>query len=117
MSPPTFRLFSYGTLRQREVQMALFGRELEGEADILCGFVLSTVAIDDPDVVMKSGSAEHPILRRSDGAGEEIPGTVFTVSAEELLQADAYETSAYARIEASLKSGRRAFVYVEAGHP
>jgi hypothetical protein len=114
MTSPTFRLFSYGTLRQREVQMALFGRELDGEPDILRGFVLSKVAIDDPDVVATSGSAEHPILRRSDGPGEDIPGMVFTLSADELLQADAYETSAYARIEAPLKSGRRAFVYVEA---
>jgi len=31
----TVRLFSYGTLQQREVQLANYGRELEGAADAL----------------------------------------------------------------------------------
>ena len=33
----TIRLLSYGTLQQREVQLANYGRELEGEADVLRG--------------------------------------------------------------------------------
>lgn len=105
-------LFSYGTLRQREVQLATFGRELEGEPDALCGFVLSTVVIADPDVVATSGSSEHPILRRSADAGDEIAGVAFAVSEGDLIRADAYETADYRRIEMVLKSGRRAFVYV-----
>lgn len=104
-------LFSYGTLRQREVQLATFGRELEGEPDVLEGFTLSTVMIRDPDVVATSGLAEHLILRRGEG---EIEGVAFAVTAEELVASDGYETSDYKRIEAVLKSGRRAFVYVAA---
>ena len=35
------RLFSYGTLRQRDVQRALFGRELEMQPDALTGYRLA----------------------------------------------------------------------------
>lgn len=104
-------LFSYGTLRQREVQLATFGRELEGEPDTLEGYVLSTVLIGDPDVVATSGLAEHLILKPGDGL---IEGVAFAVTPEELARADTYETADYQRVEAVLKSGRRAFVYVAA---
>ena len=104
-------LFSYGTLRQREVQLATFGHELEGEPDALEGYVLATVLIRDPDVVATSGLAEHPILRPGDGV---IEGVALAVTPEELALADAYETADYRRVEATLKSGRRAFVYVGA---
>lgn len=107
----TFWLFSYGTLRQREVQLATFGRELTGEPDVLDGYELGTVLIRDPDVVSTSGLAEHLILRPGDG---EIDGVAFAVTAEELVAADGYETSDYKRVEVVLKSGRLAFVYVAA---
>ena len=107
----TVRLFSYGTLRQREVQLATFGRELAGEPDALEGWVLGTVLIRDESVVATSGLAEHLILTPGDGV---IEGVAFELTPEELALADAYETADYRRIEATLKSGRRAFVYVGA---
>jgi hypothetical protein len=107
----TLWLFSYGTLRQREVQLANFGRQLQGEPDLLEGYELGTVVIRNPDVVSTSGLAEHLILRPGSG---EIEGVAFAVTPEELAAADGYETSDYKRIEAILKSGRRAFVYVTA---
>ena len=105
-------LFSYGTLQLREVQLANFGRELEGEADSLEGYVLSTVVIGDPAVVEVSGLAEHLILVPGDGPP--IEGVAYALTDAELLAADEYETSAYRRVEVTLKSGRRAFVYVAA---
>ena len=107
----TVWLFSYGTLRQREVQLATFGRELTGEPDTLEGWTLATVLIRDESVVATSGLAEHLILRPGDGL---IEGVAFAVTPEELALADAYETADYQRIEATLNSGRRAFVYVAA---
>ena len=107
----SFRLFSYGTLRQREVQLATFGRELTGEPDALEGYVLGTVLIRDESVVAASGLAEHLILRPGEGV---IEGVAFAVTPEELASADAYETDDYKRVEVTLKSGRRAFVYVTA---
>lgn len=107
----TYWLFSYGTLRQREVQLATFGRDLVGEPDVLEGYELGTVLIRDPDVISTSGLAEHLILRPGKG---EIDGVAFAVTAEELVAADGYETSDYKRVETVLRSGRRAFVYVAA---
>ena len=106
-------LFSYGTLRQAEVQRAVFGRTLAGTPDALTGFALATVEIDDPDVVTLSGKATHLILRR-DTTAPAIPGEALEITDADLPPADAYETSAYARIAVTLASGRAAFVYVAA---
>ena len=58
-------LFSYGTLQQRDVQQATFGRLLHGTADELLGFHQSMVKIEDPDVVRTSGKTHHPIVART----------------------------------------------------
>lgn len=116
-------LFSYGTLQQRDVQLATFARELGGTADELVGFGQSMVRIDDPEVVRTSGKTHHPIVKPTGRAQDRVSGTVFEVTDEELAQADRYEVSNYQRVEALLSSGRRAWVYVEAlagggpGHP
>lgn len=104
-------LFSYGTLRQPEVQRAVFGRELASEPDALPGFVVDHVLITDPDVVATSGSDRHPILRRRDGAPP-IPGAALAIGEADLAPADAYEAEDYRRITVTLASGRTAFVYV-----
>lgn len=41
MAERTERLFSYGTLQQENVQIATFGRLLNGAPDALVGFKLS----------------------------------------------------------------------------
>jgi gamma-glutamylcyclotransferase (GGCT)/AIG2-like uncharacterized protein YtfP len=108
-------LFSYGTLRQREVQLATFGRELEGYVDAIIGYDLDYVTITDPHVITTSGSDRHPILRPADRPGAHVDGTVFTISDAELAAADEYEVDDYRRISVPLRSGPRAWVYVFAG--
>ena len=105
-------LFSYGTLRQPEVQLANYDRLLEGEPDVLAGYRLVPLAISDPEVVRVSGKAVHSIARASGNPDDRIQGVVFALSAQELAATDAYEVDAYARIEATLESGRSAWVYV-----
>ena len=107
------RLFSYGTLRHENVQLALFGRRLEGEPDALTGYALSTVTFDDPAVVAQSGFATHPILVADGDAAQVVEGTVFLLSAAELAAADEYEIAPYVRVEAPLRSGGVAWVYVK----
>jgi hypothetical protein len=106
-------LFSYGTLQQRDVQLATYGRELHGSADALPGYVLAPVVIDDPHVVEVSGKGVHTIARPTGNSADRIPGVLFELTDAELEATDGYETSAYARVEVTLESGRRAFVYVE----
>ena len=104
-------LFSYGTLRQRDVQLATFGRELEGYIDALIGYDLDYVTITDPHVIVTSGSDRHPILRPTDRPGAHVDGTVFTISDAELAAADDYEVDDYERVEVPLAAGGRAWVY------
>ena len=106
------RLFSYGTLQQREVQLANYGRELDGAPDALRGYRLESLEITDPEVVRLSGKAVHTIARESGDPADRIPGMLFELSDAELGATDAYEADGYARIEVTLESGARAFVYV-----
>lgn len=105
-------IFSYGTLRQPEVQRALFGRELDAREDALAGFRVGLVAISNPEVIRLSGSAEHPGLVRTDHPADRVAGLALGVTDEELAAADAYETADYVRVPVTLASGRAAFVYV-----
>jgi gamma-glutamylcyclotransferase (GGCT)/AIG2-like uncharacterized protein YtfP len=114
-SEPTELLFSYGTLRQREVQLTTFGRELDGRLDAIVGFELDWVTITDPHVIAASGSARHPILRPTKRTDASVEGSVFAISAEELAAADAYEVDDYQRISVPLRSGEQAWVYVFRG--
>jgi hypothetical protein len=106
-------LFSYGTLRQENVQQATFGRLLQGRPDSLPGFVLVPLPIDDAYVVETSGLAVHSIARPTDDPGDLIPGILFEITQRELEAADRYEVSDVKRIEAVLASGAIAHVYVD----
>jgi gamma-glutamylcyclotransferase (GGCT)/AIG2-like uncharacterized protein YtfP len=108
-------LFSYGTLRQREVQLSTFGRELDGRPDAIVGYELDYVTITDPHVITTSGSDRHPILKPTERPGAAVEGTVFTITEAELAAADKYEVDDYARISVPLRSGDHAWVYVFAG--
>ncbi|MEU6562846.1 gamma-glutamylcyclotransferase family protein [Nocardia nova] len=104
-------LFSYGTLRQPEVQRSVFGRELAGRDDEIAGYELGEVVITDAAVIAASGSAVHPVLRPADSESG-IAGTVFTIDDQDLAAADDYEVDDYTRILVPLRSGDRAWVYV-----
>ncbi len=108
------RLFSYGTLQQEAVQLATFGRLLEGRRDELVGFEQSLLTIDDPYVVETSGKTEHLIVRHTGNAGSRVAGTVFEITHEELARADAYEVAEYVRVTTILASGVDAWLYVDA---
>ncbi len=107
-------LFSYGTLRQHDVQLATFGRELEGQADVLSGYNLTIIEITDPDVIATSGTAFHPMVKRTDDPHDTVAGMAFRITQVELSRADAYEVADYKRVAVRLASGIEAYVYVNA---
>lgn len=107
------QLFSYGTLRLPQVQRAQFGRELAGRDDGLPGYAARMLTITDPAVVALSGTAAHPVVVHTGEESDVVPGTVFTITEDELRAADEYEVDDYHRIEVALASGTRAWVYVE----
>lgn len=107
----TIPLFSYGTLQQPEVQLANYGRLIDGEADALRGYVLAPLSIESPHVIAISGKSVHMIARATGESTDQVPGTVLFLTESELQASDAYEEDAYKRVEARLESGRIAFVY------
>ena len=106
-------LFSYGTLQRRDVQLATYGRPLEGAPDALVGYRLVVLPDRDPDAVRISGTKTHMIVQPTGDPSDRVAGVVFLITAEELTATDGYEGSDYGRAELLLESGRRAFVYVE----
>jgi len=108
-------LFSHGSLQRAEVQLATFGRTLQGEVDALVGFERSRVKIEDAQVVAASGETHYANATYNGKADSRVSGTVFEVSESELASADVYEEPAsYKRVLATLASGRQAWVYVHA---
>src|SRR5262245_11209853 len=107
-------LFSYGTLQMKAVQLATFGRELEGRQDSLPGYRRSAVKINDPHVAAISGASDHPIAIFTGDPSDSIDGIVFSITEAELAAADGYEVGDYKRVAVSLASGTDAWVYVDA---
>jgi hypothetical protein len=107
-------LFSYGTLQTKAVQLATFGRELDGRPDSLPGYRRSAVKINDPHVAGISGASHHPIAIFTGNPGDSIDGMVFLISEAELAAADGYEVRDYKRVAVRLASGTDAWVYVDA---
>lgn len=112
-APASECLFSYGTLQDDTVQLATFGRRLQGSADELRGYHCTMLDIRDPQVVATSGATHHPIVRHTGDPAHAVQGTLLRVTPEELARADAYEVDDYRRVEVTLASGRRAWVYVQ----
>ena len=106
-------LFTYGTLRLQDVQLATFGRFVRGEQDEIVGAERVMITVDDPDVVAATGRPEHADLRFNGKASARVAGTVLDLTDAELAEADKYELLArYRRKEVTLASGRSAWVYV-----
>jgi hypothetical protein len=110
----TVLIFSYGTLQDRAVQLANFGRELTGTADLLPGYSTSLLEIRDQGVVATSGKTHHTIADCSSNSTDEVRGTVFKITPDELVAADRYEVPEYKRVQVTLKSGLQAWAYVRA---
>ena len=106
-------LISYGTLQRRAVQLETFGRPLQGWADEIVGFELKAFHVDDLAFAAKSGTADHTIVAFNGRAESRVKGTVLDVTDAELAKSDAYEPDGYTRVEATLASGGRAWVYAE----
>ena len=108
-------LFSYGSLQQESVQLSTFGRRLNGQHDALLRFEPSQVKIDDPQLVATLGTTHHANVTFNGNDESCVPGMAFAIAEAELASVDGYEAEfSYRRVEATLASGRHAWVYVHA---
>lgn len=109
------RLFSYGTLQQEEVQLATFGRKLDGQKDLITGYEPSLLKITDPGLATKLGKSHHDNISPTGDDWSNVQGTVFDVTEAELAMADTFEGQFfYKRVNVNLASGTEAWVYVHA---
>ena len=105
-------LFSYGSLQQQDVQLATYGRLLNGQQDALIGFAPSRVKIKDTEVAQRLGMTHHANAVPSDGDAR-VTGSAYEVTEDELRATDEYERPfLYRRVLAPLASGREAWVYI-----
>ena len=107
-------LFSYGTLQQRNVQIANFGRNLNGKKDSLQKYILGEIVITDARVIRESGTDVHQILEYTGDIQDEVTGTLFEITSDELQRADDYEVDDYKRVSTILKSGITCWIYTAA---
>lgn len=105
-------LFSYGTLRDPEVQLATFGRHFHGRPDQLAGYRVVMIRIDDEEFVATSGASMHRTLRFTGNEPDVVDGMALALTPEELQQADGYEPAGYDRVSVVLVSGAVAWVYL-----
>jgi gamma-glutamylcyclotransferase (GGCT)/AIG2-like uncharacterized protein YtfP len=114
-SSPTILLFSYGTLQNKNVQVANFGRELTGREDALPGYVRRLMATMDPEIAALTGESHYANVEPSSNPEDAVSGTVFEITEQELAATDRYEEDAeYRRISVTLRSGAQAWVYLRA---
>jgi gamma-glutamylcyclotransferase (GGCT)/AIG2-like uncharacterized protein YtfP len=107
-------LFAYGTLQDEDVQRAAFKRILRGDRDALVGFARASVAITEPHVLGTFGRTHYDNVVPA-AAESRVAGTCFEITDAELASTDVYEAKfSYKRINATLASGRDAWVYVHA---
>ncbi len=112
--PTRHRLFSYGTLQTPEVQLAQFGRLLNGKPDALPGYRITYIEITDPDVIAAGGTNRHPLVVASAEQADAVDGTVFAITDDELASADDYEVDDCVRTQVIQCSGAKAWVYLGA---
>lgn len=105
------KIFSYGTLQQKDVQNELLGRSLQGTPFTITGFAIKDIVIQDQAVIDLSGKRIHPGLVKTGQPTDQVSGTLFMVTPQELQAMDHYEVSDYQRL--SVIDGDQTFwVYI-----
>lgn len=106
-------LFSYGTLQRDDIQMATFGRLLNGQLDELVGYEPALVKIEDAALAARLGKTHHNDVAFNGLDGSRVAGMAFEITHAELASCDGYEAEFfYERVVAKLASGRETWVYV-----
>ncbi|CAM1345644.1 AAA family ATPase [Tenacibaculum amylolyticum] len=106
-------LFSYGTLQLEKVQLATYGRLLDGKDAVLPNYTLQQLQITDVSVLETSDQEFHPIAIKTNATEDTVSGKIFEITTAELLNTDAYEVDNYKRVLETFASGEQAWVYVK----
>lgn len=94
------KLFTYGSLRNSEIQQKLFNRILTGTLDTLIDYEKGNVVIE--------GKIFNVAISK---AGSQIEGEVYELDQKELERSDRYEGNSYKRVRITLLSGTEGWIY------
>lgn len=100
------KIFAYGTLKNKDVQENIFGRILKGTPEIIVGYVLKEIHIEE-----EFGLTQYPIIMETQNPEDHINGMVYELTFEEVMKADTYEGLHYKRIQVKLQSDEMAWAY------
>jgi gamma-glutamylcyclotransferase (GGCT)/AIG2-like uncharacterized protein YtfP len=100
------KLFTYGTLQDKDIQENLFGRTLQGTPETLIGYELNEIQIEE-----EFGIVHYPIIMETNNSNDTIGGILYEVTMNDLHQADLYEGLHYKRVEVQLQSNQKAWAY------
>ena len=100
------KLFTYGTLQHEDIQENLFGRMLQGTPEILIGYALKKINIEE-----EFGIVAYDILVETGNPEDTINGIIYEITTKELHQADLYEGFHYKRVEVNLQTNEKAWAY------
>ena len=96
------------------MQQATFGRQLSGTDDTLTGFGPIPLKIEDQELVTISGKEYHTMAKFTGRTSDAVSGTLFRLMKDELRKADTHQVPAVKRVAVVLRSGMRAWAYVDA---
>ena len=102
------QIFSYGTLRSKEIQMKVLNKILTGTPDQIIGYKIKDLQIEE-----EFGMEDYFVATPSENPSDTIDGIVFNVTNADLAKADLFESNAYKRTLITLKSGITAWIYLE----
>jgi gamma-glutamylcyclotransferase (GGCT)/AIG2-like uncharacterized protein YtfP len=100
------QLFTYGSLQNADVQETIFGRKLEGKPEILVGYTVKEISIEE-----EFGMEKYPIIVPTQNEEDTISGILYELSPSDLQKTDTYEGYHYKRIQVALESKQTAWVY------
>ena len=97
------------------MQLSVYGRALRGERDEILHCSRERVAVPPWHKAATSGVVHYENVVFVPDSDCRVEGTVLEITDAELAASDGYEQDAdYVRVETTLASGRRAWVYVSA---
>ena len=105
-------LFVYGTLQREDLQLKLYGRILDAVPDFLPCYSLQRIQITDEKFLSTGENEWQNTIRQTNDVNDTVPGTLLTLTADELNITDSYEPANYRRVMVKLKSGKNAWLYI-----
>lgn len=106
--------FSYGVLQFDKTQIDTFGRLLNRTVDIVKGYKLDNIKIQNPEIITLMDNDFHPVAKSTNNLNDEITGTVFELSDEDMAKIETYtqEYTSLTKTEVTLGSGKKSWMYV-----